>query len=166
MGTHALPCGMRGSFVLCLAIAVGGRGVSGLGAASIRWTPALRGPAAVGLSMTAREGCDRAVLDEALEARRMQKLRQYEELFSKEVPSDLTRLGVDQIAAGEKPWFERHNEKIALYDRLFSQGTASGEELVEMAAKIRTGTVQRLSEVKGLPEGSVRIGTSFDTLFE
>uniref|UniRef100_A0A6T8PG75 Uncharacterized protein n=1 Tax=Hemiselmis andersenii TaxID=464988 RepID=A0A6T8PG75_HEMAN len=166
VGSSAIALGgMKRTVVLCLALVAVGRSTSALGTACVRWTPALRGPGAGMLLMSERDVCE-AVRDEAQAEERMHKMRQYEELFSKELPADLTRLGVDQIAAGEKPWFEKHNEKVALYDKLFSKGTESGEELVEMAAKIRTGRVKHLSEVDGLPEGLVRIGTSFDTLFD
>jgi hypothetical protein len=61
----------------------------------------------------------------ASDAEREAKLAKYAELFSiTDMPADVRRVNVNQIAAGKKPWFEIRREKAALYDRLFSMGTA------------------------------------------
>lgn len=96
---------------------------------------------------------------------RANKLHLYKELFQiSDMSGDSRRFNAKQIAAGQKPLFIKRREKAALYDKLFSEGTATCDELREQAHAISSGKVHKLSQVKGLPEGSVRLG--FTPLFD
>eukprot|EP00285_Hemiselmis_virescens_P007979 CAMPEP_0173392232 /NCGR_PEP_ID=MMETSP1356-20130122/18831_1 /TAXON_ID=77927 ORGANISM="Hemiselmis virescens, Strain PCC157" /NCGR_SAMPLE_ID=MMETSP1356 /ASSEMBLY_ACC=CAM_ASM_000847 /LENGTH=145 /DNA_ID=CAMNT_0014349977 /DNA_START=163 /DNA_END=600 /DNA_ORIENTATION=+ len=135
-----------------------------LSSSSVRWTPAAPRVSRAGRPCMAGEGTDAAASPD--EAIRLRKSERYVELFSRmELPADLRKLGVQQIADGEKPWFEKHNEKVAMYDKLFASGTASGIELVKGAEKIRTGKLRKLSDIEG-PDSAVRMGVKFDNLFD
>mmetsp|Transcript_52878 Transcript_52878/g.129118 ORF Transcript_52878/g.129118 Transcript_52878/m.129118 type:complete len:181 (+) Transcript_52878:250-792(+) len=107
-------------------------------------------------SAEAEESPEAAYLESEERAGRMEL---YKELFGiRDMPGDSRRFNAKQIATGQKPLFVKRREKAALYDKLFSQGTASCDELRVQTHAIASGKVTKLSQVKGAPEGSMRLG--------
>lgn len=108
---------------------------------------------------------DDVALRERVLRERESKLELYNELFAiREMDGATRTFNAKQIASNQKPLFIKRREKAALYDKLFSQGTTCVDELRESVHAISSGKVTHLSQVKGVPEGSVRVG--FTPLFE